>query len=114
MGHSWLTPSLAPVFHRTHFIIPLIGWPRWITGGMGNNVDARLRAGDPVSLDDFTAQRGIAGTPDDCIAQMERWHRKTGCDYFNGSGGFEAHKRVIELFGKEVLPAISSLGAPPR
>ncbi len=37
-----------------------------------------------------------------------RWQAKTGCDYINlmltGDGGFEAHKRVIEMFGKEVIP----------
>lgn len=69
---------------------------------------ARLKAGDHVSLAEFADQRGIAGTPEDCIAQLRRWHKATGCEYveliLSGEGGFEAHKRVIEMYGREVIP----------
>ena len=69
---------------------------------------ARARAGEAITLEEFTDQRGIAGTPEDCIAQLRRWREATGCQYVElllyGEGGFEAHKRVIEMYGREVIP----------
>jgi len=73
---------------------------------------ARLLSTGNVKLEDFVTEWGIAGTPEDCIAQIERWRAKTGCDYMNlmftGAGGFEAHRKVIQMFGREVIPALSS------
>jgi len=75
-----------------------------------DGIFARLQAGEAVSLQEFAHERGIAGTPDDCIEQLKRWQAGAGCEYveliLSGAGGFEAHKRVIEMFGKEVIPAL--------
>ncbi|MCK9540702.1 MAG: LLM class flavin-dependent oxidoreductase [Novosphingobium sp.] len=76
-----------------------------------DGIFARLQAGEPVSLEEFADQRGIAGTPDDCIAQLRRWHDATGCDHvqliLSGMGGFDAKLRVIEMFGRDVIPALA-------
>ncbi len=54
--------------------------------------------------------RVIAGTPDEVIAEIERYRREVGCEYivfyFRHPTGpdHRATMRCIELFGKEVIP----------
>lgn len=79
-----------------------------------DGIYTRLEAGEAVPLTDFVRQRAIAGTPDDCIEQIRMWQRETGCDYVNLASGhyvvndaeYEAQKRFIDHFAKEIIPAL--------
>lgn len=69
-----------------------------------------LRSPDEFTLEKVAPDRFIIGSPEDCIEQVERWHRELGTDYFvmrfrhpNGPD----HTKVIEairLFGEKVIP----------
>ena len=84
----------------------------WRAGARGRD-DAglfqRLDAGEKVSLEDFARDRAIAGTPDDCIREIERYRQEIDCDYLQLSignvGGYEETRKSLELWGREVLPA---------
>lgn len=67
------------------------------------------------SIDDFTydkvaSDRFLVGSPEQCIAELERWHEELGADYFvlrfrHPSG--PDHQRALasmKLFGEEVIP----------
>jgi probable F420-dependent oxidoreductase len=79
-----------------------------------DGVYARLEAGKKVEFGEFIRERAIAGTPDDCIEQIKLWERETACDYIHLASGpyittdaeFEAQKRFIDLFAKEIIPAL--------
>ena len=62
------------------------------------------------------------GSPDDVIAQIERYRRETGCEHVHAAfgaglpagdnerstlGSFEQHAEMIRLFGEEVIPAFA-------
>jgi probable F420-dependent oxidoreductase len=60
--------------------------------------------------------RAVAGTPDDCIAEIRRCEAAIGCDYLQlmnmGTGPSYGHRGSyatelagLELFGREVIPA---------
>jgi len=70
----------------------------------------RLERGEDVSLADFARDRAIAGTPDDCIEQLQRWRTGTGCSammfLLNEDAGYEKMLGAIRLFGREVFPAL--------
>jgi probable F420-dependent oxidoreductase len=62
-------------------------------------------------------RRAVAGTPDDCIAALRECRDELGCEYLSlmntgvgpsyGHPGSGATERVgLELFGREVLPAL--------
>lgn len=86
----------------------------WRAGAQGRDDDgvfARLQAGDAVTLPEFARDRVIAGTPDDCIAELRRWQEAVAPDYLLiGLGGpergYEATRVAFERFGREVLPAL--------
>jgi len=79
-----------------------------------DGVYAQLEAGKSVGFKEFINQRGIAGTPEDCIEGLNLWRRETGAKhvhlitkpYLTSEAEFEAQKRMIKLFGKEVIPAL--------
>ena len=70
----------------------------------------RLEKGEPVGIDEFTRDRAIGGTPEDCIAQLTRWREVSGCEamlmLLNEDAGYEKMLGAIRLFGKEVFPAL--------
>lgn len=88
----------------------------WQAGAQGSDKDrvfARLEAGESVSLPEFARERLIAGTPDDCVEQIHQWQEAVRPDHLLlGLGGAEAGpaglRRAIELFGREVLPHVTS------
>jgi probable F420-dependent oxidoreductase len=86
----------------------------WQAGGRwpgGEVLAERLLNGEEVGLDNFIADRDIAGSPEDCVAQIEGFHRITGCEYFlaafGDSGGIEQTRAALELFGRDVVPAFA-------
>jgi probable F420-dependent oxidoreductase len=70
----------------------------------------RLEKGERVSLEEFTKDRAIGGTPEDCIAQLNRWQQGSRADamlmLLNEDAGYEKMLATIELFGREVFPAL--------
>ena len=70
----------------------------------------RLESGQEVGLEEFTHDRAIGGTPEDCIAQLTRWRDRSGAQamlmLLNEEAGYEKMLAAIELFGNEVFPAL--------
>lgn len=70
----------------------------------------RLKAGERVPLSELAHDRALAGTPADCIAQLQRWRDMAGCDamllLLNENAGFDKMQATIKRFGREVFPAL--------
>jgi probable F420-dependent oxidoreductase len=84
----------------------------WKAGGRFTNGDelaAKMMAGEPLSIAEFAANRDVAGTPEECIAQIRQWQQVTGCDRFLAMFGETPRPDVLRsaltLFGREVIPA---------
>jgi len=81
-------------------------WPR------DDEFWTRLEGGE-ARLDDVGRDMMVAGTPDDCIREIDRYRRLTDCEYLLPSfgtagrtdGDDEQLARDIALFGREVIPA---------
>jgi probable F420-dependent oxidoreductase len=87
-------------------------WKIGARGGDDDGLYARLERGDAVSLPEFAANRLIAGTPEDCVAQIETWREAVNPDHLlislSGTDlGPDSLKAAIQLFGREVLPAVT-------
>jgi probable F420-dependent oxidoreductase len=84
----------------------------WRLGARGRDDDAmfaRLERGESVPLHEFAQDRLIAGTPDDCIEQILRWHDAVRADHLllvlsGATAGPDGTRAAVELFGREVLP----------
>jgi probable F420-dependent oxidoreductase len=84
---------------------------------------ARLDAGERLSPAEIAADRFVGGTPDDVIAELQRYHDETGCDYVHvGCGGrldsyaadtvagaaqLQEMRDQIQRFARQVAPALS-------
>lgn len=80
----------------------------------------RIDAGEHVPPTEIAQDRLLWGSPDDVIAQIERYREATGCTHVHAAfgaglpadsglsstfGSFEDHQAMIRLFGAEVIPA---------
>ena len=70
-----------------------------------------LRSDKPVALSDIPSDLIISGTPEDCIASIQKCIDETRCDYIVVDFGRGAHgdqyvrlREQIEMFGREVMP----------
>jgi alkanesulfonate monooxygenase SsuD/methylene tetrahydromethanopterin reductase-like flavin-dependent oxidoreductase (luciferase family) len=67
-----------------------------------------LFGGKAVTLDEFTPNRAIVGTPDDCAAELRRIKDLVNPDYVlmtpTGVPDAEQHWKELRLFAKEVMP----------
>jgi alkanesulfonate monooxygenase SsuD/methylene tetrahydromethanopterin reductase-like flavin-dependent oxidoreductase (luciferase family) len=72
---------------------------------MSNEV---IFGGKQVSLEEFTPNRAIVGTPADCMAEMQRIKELADPDYVlmtpTGVPDFMQHWEELRLFAKEVMP----------
>lgn len=80
---------------------------------------ARIDAGEVVSAEDIAADRLLWGDPDRVIGQIRDYEAATGCTHVHAAfgaglpadtgqaslGSFEDIAAMIELFGREVIPA---------
>lgn len=81
---------------------------------------ARIDGGEDVAATEIADERLLWGTPDQVIAQVERYRSETGADHVHASfgaglpatddhlssmGSFEELSEMIRLFGREVIPA---------
>jgi probable F420-dependent oxidoreductase len=79
----------------------------------------RMDAGEQVAPSEILQDRVLWGSPDDVIAQIERFQKQTSCDWINIGfgqgqpseestydfiGSPEDHKEIIRLMGQEVIP----------
>ena len=76
-----------------------------------DGIYTRLDKGERVGLAEFARERGIAGTPEDCIEQIRRWESEAGVDriylMLTGPADYAARMRALELFGSEVVPNVA-------
>ena len=86
-------------------------WRRGARSRDDDHVFERLESGAAIDLPSFATNRLIAGTPDDCVTEIGRWAGAVNPDYLllgiaGPDPGYEATRAAIELFGREVLPAV--------
>ena len=71
----------------------------------------KVVAGQSVDFDEFVQSRAIAGTPDMCIREIERWREAIDFDELSmilgGSSEQGRLETVVEQFAAEVLPAFA-------
>ena len=72
----------------------------------------RMLAGEDVTVEEFSRDRAIAGTPDDCIREIGAWRDRCGADamlfLLNEDLPFDGLVDTIRLFGREVFPAFDT------
>ena len=81
-------------------------------GRPGDSTESTLRAAErgTMSLAEMGSDMLIAGTPDDCIAGLQRAIAETGCDHVLIYPGGVPSIEMMELFSREVLPAFAEGG----
>lgn len=76
-----------------------------------DDVIERLLAGEAFSLTEYIHARAIAGTPEVCIAEIQRWVDAIQPDEFSlifgGSDDQGRMAEAVELFATEVMPAFT-------
>ncbi len=102
----------------------LVHWRESTEDEVEKDLFARLDAGERIPPEEIAADRLLFGTPDEVIAQIERYRRETGCDHIHAAfgagmparddeystlGEFEEQAEMIRLFGREVIPAFRDL-----
>lgn len=80
----------------------------------------RIDAGEPVGPEEIAADRLLWGSPDQVVAQVERYRQETGCTHLHaafgaglpadtggpsGLGDVGEIAAMMQLFGSEVIPA---------
>ena len=98
-------------------------WRESAEGDEERELFARIDAGDVVKPEDIARDRLLWGTPDDVIAQIQRYEALTGCDHVHAAfgaglpatagdrtalGEFDEVAAMLRLFGSEVIPAVAS------
>jgi probable F420-dependent oxidoreductase len=82
---------------------------------------ARIDAGEDVPPAEIARDRLLWGSPDDVIAQIETYRERTGADHVHaafaaglpgsdergGPAGFIEVMKMIQLYGREVIPAFA-------
>ncbi|MGI9621433.1 MAG: LLM class flavin-dependent oxidoreductase [Acidimicrobiales bacterium] len=112
MREAWVSPTRAGVeedwlgrafkFHRYY----------WETGTKGDEHDPvlqRVGGGEDVDLGTFIHDRAIAGTPEACVAELERWHDAIGFDelcllFLVRPRPWQQLDDSVSLFATEVIP----------
>jgi probable F420-dependent oxidoreductase len=113
-----LVDEFLPHFVESHFE----HWRESAEDDAERELFARLDGGEQVPAADIVADRFIGGTPSEVIAEVHRYVTETGCDHLGVSFGVgsqdrpldnaarperDALARMIELFGREVIPAFA-------
>jgi probable F420-dependent oxidoreductase len=80
-------------------------------GDSGDTVLAQLLDGAEVSFEDYVQGRAIAGTPDMCAREIQRWHEAIQFDeislIFGGSSEPVRLEQAITQFATEVMPVFA-------
>jgi probable F420-dependent oxidoreductase len=110
---AWVASTRAAAFAEYGEIMLPVTKYYW-TNGAYNPADpvlSTIKAEADITLERMAEDRLIIGSPADCIAQVRRWNRAVGADYFvlrfrQAHAGGPPHAavcRAIELFGAEVV-----------
>jgi len=71
----------------------------------------KMLAGESVTVEEFTRDRAIAGTPEDCIRQIAAWRDRCGADamlfLLNEELPVDGLVDTVRLFGREVFPTFT-------
>jgi len=119
MREAWVAPTASEV--ERDWLESALGFHKyyWEAGTKGDEHDPilqRVAAGERVDYETFARDRAIAGTPEFCIEEINRWQNEIGIDELmlvdmtgrHGPKPVTPQKDMIELFGREVIPAFSS------
>jgi len=86
------------------------GWTG-IGNGYGRLVRRRLTVAADRKAQEFTRDRAIAGTPEDCIRQIAAWRDRCGADamlfLLNEELPVDGLVDTVRLFGREVFPTFT-------
>jgi probable F420-dependent oxidoreductase len=88
----------------------------WRNGAFNTDWDPWARSlgsADDMTVEDAIRDRVVAGTPDDCIAQIREWTAAIGADYVQliipGHRDTQGtNVEALELIGREVLPGLAA------
>ncbi|MCR9092989.1 MAG: LLM class flavin-dependent oxidoreductase [bacterium] len=97
----------------------LVHWRESAEDDVEKALFERLDRGEKITPEEIAGDRLLWGTPEDVIAQIERYRSQTGChhvhaafgagmpaheDEYSTLGRFEEQAEMIRLFGREVIP----------
>ena len=117
MREAWVAPTAAEV--ERDWLASALGFHKfyWEAGTKGDADDPvlqRVAAGEAVDYQTFARDRAIAGTPEFCVAEIQRWQAEVGIDELmivdmtgrHGPAPLTSQEDMVELFGTEVLSAL--------
>lgn len=122
--YAWIAPTRAEVEHD---ILPayvdglMVHWRESVEDEEEKALFARIDAGETVTPAEIADDRLLWGSPDDVIAQVDRYVQATGADHVHAAfgaglpgasdrasmGDFETLAAMIRLFGREVIGAFT-------
>ena len=123
--YAWIAPTRREVEQE---ILPgyvdglMQHWRESVEDDEEKRLFARIDSGEEVTAGEIARDRLLWGSPEDFVAQIERYRKATGCEHVHvafgaglpaGSserstfGSFEQHAAMIRLFGSEVAPAFA-------
>jgi probable F420-dependent oxidoreductase len=120
--YAWIAPTRAEVEHD---VLPayldglMAHWRESVEDDEEQALFARLDAGERVPAAEIADDRLLWGGPEDVVAQIERYRTATGAEHVHSAfgaglpgagaqasmGDFETIAGMIELYGREVIPA---------
>ncbi len=110
MRNAWIAPTLEQV--ETEWLPRMIEFHKTFADARANTDDViieRLLAGGSIALKDYVHARAIAGTPQMCIEEIQRWCEAIQPDEFSlifgGSDDQARLTQAVEQFAEEVMVA---------
>lgn len=110
MRNAWVAPTMEQV--EAEWLPRMIEFHKTFADARATTDDLvieRLLAGEPFTLEEYIHARAIAGTPDMCVAEIQRWQEAIQPDEFSlifgGSDDQVRLSQALELFANEVMPA---------
>ncbi len=110
MRHAWIAPTLKEV--ETQWLPRMIEFHKTFAKARASTDDVvieRLLAGQAVTLEEYIRERAIAGTPQMCITEIQRWQEAVQPDeyslIFGGSDDPARLTRAVEQFAEDVMVA---------
>ncbi len=110
MRNAWIAPTLEQV--EREWMPRMIEFHKTFAEARATRDDLvieRLLAGEAFTTEEYIRDRAIAGTPEMCIAEIERWRQAIAPDEFSLIfGGADDQPRLTEavrLFASEVMSA---------
>ena len=112
MRNAWIAPTMEQV--QAEWLPRMVEFHKTFADARADRSDTvieRLLAGETFTLDEYIRARAIAGTPEVCIAEIERWQAAIQPDeyslIFGGSDDAARLEDAVTLFAREVMPAFS-------